>query len=184
MAGGGASREEGWIEALVEGGEASSALCGEGEQVEVGQVAGRGEARKDARVGKGQVVGPELVPGGGEETLEEVSHLVRRTCWPDVGGLSQNAEEGVFSERAGGPAIRNSLLLKEAQGGNPLGVIGVAEGDQHVDVEQPDHALPRARASTRESSSSCCCAMSRSMRSADTAAPPLLRLRMPKGPTT
>lgn len=139
---------------MIEGGEAGVVFDGEGEEVEVGQAFGAFEDGKTTEVGQADLVWPKLMSGCLKDVGEEATGLHRGRETVGVSGPTQNSDEGVFREGAGGPTFDRSGLLKKPEGFRPMGMVGIAEGDQEIGIEEVDHCLPVAIAITRASSSS------------------------------
>ena len=154
--GGGAANNEGGVDGAVEGDEAGLPRHGEGEQVNVGQVFGGGQARETLGIEQGVVVGPELVTGRGGEFAQQFAGGIGGAGAARVGGGAEDAEEGVFGERAGGPAGGHGVDFEETQGGVTVRMAGIAEGDEDVGVEQEHQRVSwrgRAKLMARSSSS-------------------------------
>ena len=92
--------------------------------------------------------------GSGEQACEHGAGFARGADAAARAGTPLDAEEGVFCQRAGGPAFPHGAMFKKQERSGSVGMIGIAQSDQHVGIEELDHDFPAARAMTRASSSS------------------------------
>ena len=98
---------------MAEGGEACSVFHGEAQQVEVGEVFGCGERGKCEAIREGKIVRPELVTGGGHQTIEDQAGRLRVSRSSGIPVIAKDAEKSVFHEGTGGPTISRERGLKK-----------------------------------------------------------------------
>jgi hypothetical protein len=135
LEGGGTATDEGGIDAPVKGGKTPAMLDREGKKIDVGQVRGWWECGKKPGVGKREVIGPELVARCSAYGLQKPASLSWGTGTKRVTGATENADESVFRERAGGPAVHRGTGFKKTERPGTMGVVGVCQSNQHIDIK-------------------------------------------------
>ena len=133
----------------VEGDEAAAVGDREGEEVSVGHLTGTVEKLPvdRARVEQARVAGPEGVVPAACRAGEAIDRRGDRHG-ARIARLAHDAHETVLGDRAGSPA-RGDLLFQPGPGAAVVGVVGVEQRDEDVDVEERPH--PSGSSSRRRS---------------------------------
>lgn len=124
----------------VEGGKFSAVVDCEGEEVVVGEELRRGKGGKGLSVGDGDVVGPELVAGGGEVFGEVEPCFLHGAGAAEVVRMTEDAEEAVLRKRAGCPALFGGMA-EEFRGGLMVGMVLIHQREEDIYIQQEDHGL-------------------------------------------
>jgi hypothetical protein len=64
----------------------------------------------------------------GAESIQESASLAWGTWAAGIGGSAKDAKEGVFRQRTRSSTLDRSQPFEKTESGDPVGVVGVAEG--------------------------------------------------------
>jgi len=85
----------------------------EGEEIDVGEVIGRGKFWKNSRRSEGDVILPELVSGKSEKSGKDRAGSLRRFRPAGIFASAKNAEKTTFDKRTCGPSIAGEACAEE-----------------------------------------------------------------------
>lgn len=139
MIGSWAAGDECSVHRLVKRGEASPMLHGKPKKVEVGKPIRSWKIREDGSCSEGDVIIPELMARHRKKASEERSRSLRgaRPAW--IFTAAENTQKIILNQWTGGPTVTIESPAVKCPGSFRVRMGGIAERDQHIDIEKINH---------------------------------------------